>query len=316
MSAPVVSVRGLRKQYGPVVAVDALDLEVPRGSLYGLLGPNGAGKSTTFGVMCGFLRPTAGSATVLGVPSRELHRLRGRVTALPQDAAFPRNVSVLAQLTHFARLAGLPASSARSEAQRVLELVGMSGAQNRRGGELSHGMAKRVGLAQALLASPEVIFLDEPTAGLDPASSRQLKDLIAKLAPTVTVVLSSHNLSEVQEICTHGAILDRGKLVAHGTLDELTRRGAEVAIDIRDGAQVPREKLVQLFGKDAVSQDGPRLRITFSSQSDPAEVIGRALRVLLDHQVPVLGVHRGTSLERTFLEVTRTPDQNTKPTSA
>ncbi|MBI3178300.1 MAG: ABC transporter ATP-binding protein [Deltaproteobacteria bacterium] len=307
MTGAVVEVRGLRKEYGPVVAVDRLDLDVPRGALFGLLGPNGARKSTTFGVMCGFLRPTAGSTTVLGVSSRELFRLRGRVTALPQDAAFPRNVSVLSQLVHFGRLAGLPTPAAHSEAQRVLELVGMSEAQNRRGGELSHGMAKRVGLAQTLLASPEVIFLDEPTAGLDPASSRQLKDLIGKLVPTVTVVLSSHNLAEVQEICTHGAILDRGKLVAHGTIDDLTRRGAEVAIEVGASAQVPREKLAQLFGNEAVAVDGTRVRITFSSQSDPAEVISRALRVLLDHQVPILGVHRGTSLEHTFLEVTRLP---------
>jgi ABC-type multidrug transport system ATPase subunit len=305
MSDDVVRIEGLRKCFGAVVAVDGMDLSVPRGALFGLLGPNGAGKSTTFGICCGWLLPTAGHATLLGVRSNELHRLCGRVAALPQDAWFPRQVSVRAELTHFARLGGLRGEAAHREADRVLGLVELSEAAHQRGGELSHGMLKRVGLAQALIGSPELIFLDEPTAGLDPASARKMKDLIAGLAPKTTVVLSSHNLAEVQEICTHGAILDRGKLLVKGTIDDLTRKGAEITIDYRAGANIPREALERAFGAAHVAIDPALIRVSFANDRDVAEVIGVTLGILLEAKVPVLGVQRGTSLETAFLELTR-----------
>ncbi|MEE8408388.1 MAG: ABC transporter ATP-binding protein [Myxococcota bacterium] len=304
MSDVVVRIKGLRKCYGRIVALDGMDLEVPRGALYGLLGPNGAGKSTTFGILCGWLQPTAGCAHVLGTPCDSLHRLRGRVAALPQDATFPRQVPVHSQLTHYGRLSGLDRKKARSEADRVLEQVDLEDVAPRKGYELSHGMLKRVGLAQALIGSPEVIFLDEPTAGLDPASSRHIKDVIASKATTATVIISSHNLAEIQEICSHGAILDRGHLVVDGTIDDLTRRSAEVEVEIREGATVPVDALRQAFGADHVDTQARFIRISFSNQDDVAWVIGKALRILLDHDVPVLGVRRGTTLETAFLEAT------------
>jgi ABC-type multidrug transport system ATPase subunit len=304
MSEAVVQVRGLRKTYGSVVAVDNMEMEVPRGALFGLLGPNGAGKSTTFGICCGWLRPTAGNASLLGVESTRLHELRGRLAALPQDAWFPRHVPVHMQLTHFGRLSGLDRRRARRETERVLDAVGLAGAAGRKGIELSHGMLKRVGLAQALIGEPEVVFLDEPTSGLDPASARKIKDVIAGLVPAATVVISSHNLAEIQEICTHGAILDHGKLVVKGTIDDLTRRGAEIAVELRPGADLPLAALYEAFGKDCVAAAPELLRITFSSQQDVVDVIATTMRILLDARVPVLGVHRGTSLETAFLELT------------
>ena len=304
----VVTVRALEKHYGPVKAVSGLDLSVERGSVFGLLGPNGAGKSTTFNILCGWVRADAGEATVLGVPSREVHRLRGRVAALPQDAAFPPQIPVLRQLAFFAALGGVPPARAVDEARRALDAVGMGGAAGRRGGELSHGMLKRVGLAQALLGAPEVVFLDEPTAGLDPAAARQVKDIIQGLAPRATVVVSSHNLAEIQEICTHGAILDRGRLVATGTIHELTRRGTEVTIELGAGAHVPLDRLQAAFGAAGVALvDETTLRIISPAGSDVAAAIGEALRLLLDARVPILGVRRGTSLERAYLEATAAP---------
>jgi ABC-2 type transport system ATP-binding protein len=304
MSDPVVSIRGLRKVYGSVVAVDNMDMEVPRGALFGLLGPNGAGKSTTFGICCGWLRPTAGEASLLGVPSDRLHELRGRLAALPQDAWFPRHIPVHIQLTHFGRLGGLPKAEAVRETERVLDQVGLAHAAGRKGIELSHGMLKRVGLAQALIGKPEVVFLDEPTSGLDPASGRKIKDVIASLAPAATVVISSHNLAEIQEICTDGAILDHGKLVVKGTIDDLTRRSAEIAVEVRVGTELPEAAMHEAFGAEHVAVEPGVIRVTFSSQEDVAEVIATALRILLDANVPVLGVHRGTSLETAFLEIT------------
>ena len=302
MSEPVVTLRGVRKKYGAVVALERLDLDVRRGAVFGLLGPNGAGKSTTFGLVCGWLRADAGEARVLGVPSREIHRLRGRVSALPQDAAFPKNATVRRQLVHFGLLAGLTRARAEDEAHRALAAVGMSEAAERKGGELSHGMLKRVGLAQALVGEPELILLDEPTAGLDPAAARQVKDLVGGLAPRATVVISSHNLAEIQEVCSHGAILDHGRLVQAGSIGELTRRGTEISIELGEGPPPPLARLRESFV--AASVEGRVLSLTCQAGEDVAAAIARALRALLDAGTPILGVRRGTSLEDAFLAAT------------
>ena len=303
-----VEARGLHKWYGRTHAVDGLELSVPTGSVYGLLGPNGAGKSTTFGVLCGWLHASSGTTRVCDVPSGELHRLRGRVAALPQDANFPPHVTVRKQLAHFGRLQGLAATAALSEADRVLERVDLRDAARMRGSELSHGMAKRVGLAQALIGAPKVLFLDEPTSGLDPRSARRIRDLVESLAPEATVVVSSHNLAEVQEICTHGAILDRGRLTVAGTIDALTRRENEILIVVEPNAALPEAALTAAFGPDAISRTGAdRLVIRYASDRRPSDVIGHALRILLDSGTPILG-ERGTSLESAFLELTGEED--------
>ena len=305
MTDTVVVTRGLHKRYGSLVAVRSLDLEVPRGAVFGLLGPNGAGKSTTFGILCGWLDATGGSAAVLGSPPRRLHRLRGRVAVLPQDAHFPPQIPVRDQLTHFGRLMGLGTQKARSEADRVLERVGLSHAAQMRGIELSHGMLKRVGLSQTLIGAPEVIFLDEPTAGLDPKSARKIKDLVASLGPETTVILSSHNLVDVQEICTHGAILNKGNLALGGSIDVLTRRGAEITVETRLDASPPLDALRQKFGESSVSvEGGTHVRILFDPAQDVSEIIADAVRIFLDADTPMLSVTRGTSLETAFLEVT------------
>ena len=318
MSAAAVEVRGLRKCYGSTVAVDRMDLDVPRGSLFGLLGPNGAGKSTTFGILCGWLRPTTGLAFVLGTPCHRLHLIAGRVGAMPQDAAFPRQIAIRAELCHFARLSGMDKKAAAKEAERALDLVGMRDRGACRGSELSHGMLKRVALGQALIGSPEVLFLDEPTAGLDPAASRHVKDLIKALTPRATVVVSSHNLGEVAEICTHGAILDHGKLVKAGTLDAITRKGAEVTIETREDASVPKALIEAAVPQSSVRIEAGLIHVAFDTSADVAQVTGRILRVLLDAEVPILGLTRGTSLETAFLEATAgeataARDQNATP---
>ena len=306
VSSAVICARGLSKRYGLVTAVDGLELDVPRGAVFGLLGPNGAGKSTTCGILCGWLRADAGEATVLDVPSGQLAQLRGRVSAMPQDAGFPPQVSVAEQLRFYAALAGLAAAEAVREVQRVLALVQLSDAAGRRGNQLSHGMLKRIALAQALLGSPEVILLDEPTAGLDPASARHIKDVIAAQAPRATVLVSSHNLAEIQEICTHGAILDKGRRVSAGTIAELTRSGTEITIELGARANPPLAALKARFGADSVTLvDAETLRILCPTTTDIAELITAALSLLIEHRTPILGVHRGTSLERAFLDATR-----------
>ncbi|MED5464333.1 MAG: ABC transporter ATP-binding protein [Myxococcota bacterium] len=305
-----VQTEGLRKVYGGVTAVDNLKLDIPQGVLFGLLGPNGAGKSTTLGILAGWLKPSAGSARVLGTPTQRLHELRGQIAALPQDAAFPPRMAVNHQLLHWGRLMGMGTREAETEAKRALQRVSMSEAGSRLGSELSHGMAKRVGVAQALMGAPRVLFLDEPTAGLDPASAREMKDLIASLAPQATVIVSSHNLAEIQEICTHGAILDKGRLTTCGTIEALTRQSREITVELPVGSTPPLEKLREAFGQDRVVHrsgvnGSDTLHITFPDTRTTPEVIHAALTILLESHTPILGVQRGTSLESAFIELTR-----------
>ena len=297
--------QNLTKHFGSVKALNGLSVTVPKGAVYGLLGPNGAGKSTTFAILCGWLKPSEGTSTILDVPSSKLHTLRGRVAVLPQDAAFPHKLTVLQTLVHFGRLMGQPKADAKREALQRLEEVGLSDAGNQLGSQLSHGMAKRAGLAQALMGTPDVLLLDEPTAGLDPNNSRRIKDLIASQAPRATVLISSHNLSEIQEICTHGVILDQGRMSAMGTISELTRRGAEITIEVDPNSPVPMDLLTAKFGANNIDRSKPEfLKVLFESERDPAEVIADSMRILLDNNTRVLGVHRGTSLEKAFLELT------------
>jgi ABC-type multidrug transport system ATPase subunit len=290
--------------------VNALSLEVPRGAVYGLLGPNGAGKTTTFSILASILRPSSGSARILGVEVGNLYTLRGRVAVLPQDAWFPAQVTIAAQLAHYARLMGMDDRAATAEAARVLAEVGLADSATKRGSELSHGMTKRVGIAAALIGNPEVLLLDEPTTGLDPRSAFHIKEIIARQAPRATVLVSSHQLADVQEICTHGAILDHGKLVQAGTIGELTRQGQELSLELGRGAPVPLAELMTALGGDAKAEltSVTDLRIAYDARRDPAEAIAIVLRVLLEHQVPILGLRRGTSLEKAFMAMTSERD--------
>ena len=309
MTQNVIELQSVRKTYGNVVALEQLSLEVPQGSIFGLLGPNGAGKSTTFGIVSGWRKYDQGQVKVLDRNVNELPQLHGAVATLPQDAAFPQQLSVFSQLKYFGRLMGMSSNEAENETRRVLEAVGLPEAAKSKGSELSHGMLKRIGIAQALLGTPQLILLDEPTAGLDPTSAHQIKDIVSRLAPKATVVISSHNLAEIQEICTHGAILDHGKLTIAGTIAELTQRGAEIYFDLEADAKLPLRLLWDTFGEDnvnhALSGDkGATLCITFSSEQKSSEIIAKASTLLLENQVAILGVRQGKSLESAYMELT------------
>ncbi|MHC4819586.1 MAG: ABC transporter ATP-binding protein, partial [Planctomycetota bacterium] len=226
-----VTIRGVTKVFGTVQALNNVSFDVPAQSLFGLLGPNGAGKTTLFSIAAHFLMPNQGSVEVLGIDVRRISELQGRLTILPQDALFQRNVPIVEQLAFFRMLDGRTRKDAEADARRTLELVGLGEYIQRRVHALSHGMIKRLGLAQAFLGEPEVVLLDEPTSGLDPANARQIRNLIRQLhEKRATVIVSSHNLAEIQELCDHVAILDEGRLVACASVDEITRSGRKVEL--------------------------------------------------------------------------------------
>ena len=309
----------LTKRFGSNVAVREVTLSIATGAVYGLIGPNGAGKTTTFSMLAGFLRPTVGEVEVLGRAPTDVVRLRGRIGVLPQDALLPPIDRVGEFLVHMARLQAIPAAKAADAARAVLAEVDGKDWWNERCGRLSHGMAKRVALAQALLGEPEVVLLDEPTAGLDPRVAVEVRQIIASRKGRSTVIISSHNLHELEEICDGAAILDRGRLVASGNMNELTASSEEVHILVAaplQGAPVaattPLGVPVQAIGalafvkSTALDEETGDLAVYFERHQIDAEgVIGHVLSILLAHNVRISGVTKGRGLERRVMDLTR-----------
>ncbi|MEO7113003.1 MAG: ABC transporter ATP-binding protein [Polyangiaceae bacterium] len=308
-----VRLKKITKLFGAKRAVDDISLQIKAGSVYGLIGPNGAGKTTTFSMMAGFLRPTSGSIEVLGFYPQQTDMLRSRVGVLPQDAILPPIEQVGEFLTTLARLQMVPAREAQSVARAVLEEVGGIEWWKVKCGALSHGMAKRVQLAQALLGSPDVVLLDEPTAGLDPRSAYEVRQLIKNRRRRCTLIVSSHNLQELEEICDAAAILDHGKLVTSGTMNELTASTQEVHVKIASSAgkspeqSVPMGKVRELPSVSRADWDDDKneLIVHFDRKNADAEaVIAHVLWLLLNEKVRISGVTKGRSLEARVMDLT------------
>ena len=228
MTTSAARTRGLRKTYGSTVAVDQLDLDVPEGAVLGMLGPNGSGKTTTIRLLLGLVRPTAGEVELLGkrMPD-QANRVLPEVGALVEGPGFYPFLSGRDNLRRFAVAEPLMAtSSIRGAVDEALDRVGLSEAANRKYRGYSLGMKQRLGLAAALLLPRRLVVLDEPTNGLDPAGTREIRRVIADLhAAGTTVIVSSHLLAEVEATCTHVAVLNKGNVVAQGELDELLDLG-------------------------------------------------------------------------------------------
>jgi ABC-2 type transport system ATP-binding protein len=227
MSEPAVAVHSLTKVFPipfrrtKLVAVRGLNLEVAPGQVYGLLGPNGSGKSTTLKIILGLVSATTGTAKIFGRDSREV-RSREAVGFLPENPYFYKYLTGEETLRFFGKLCGLHGRRLQARCDELLALVSLEAARDRRLGGYSKGMLQRIGLAQALIQEPRLVVLDEPTAGVDPAGSREIRDLILDLKRRgITVLLSSHLLAQVQEICDRVGILAHGVLVREGQVEEL-----------------------------------------------------------------------------------------------
>ena len=220
-----------------VKAVDKLNLHVRRGEVFGLLGPNGSGKSTTLKMILGLLYPTAGDLRVLESSPRSVS-VKSRIGFMPEDSYLYRYLSAEETLMFYAGLYGMSLSRRRQRTDELLKLAGLEKDRHRRIGEFSKGMARRIGLAQALLNDPELILLDEPTSGLDPIGCRQVKDLILDLARRGrTIVVSSHHLADMQDVCDRVAILLDGKVCAEGPVSSLLQRSGTVRLTLNGVAE-------------------------------------------------------------------------------
>jgi ABC-2 type transport system ATP-binding protein len=240
-SGAALSVRDLGKTYGRRIlsrkgfrALDGVSLEIPRGSVFGLLGPNGAGKTTLIKILLGLVRGYEGEATLCGLPPRDPES-RQRVGFLPESHRLPPYLTGREVIRLFGMMSGSVPGELDAKIPRLLEMVGMEKSADRKVREYSKGMQQRIGLAQALAHDPEIVFLDEPTDGVDPVGRAAIRGIVEDLKRRgVTVFINSHLLMEVELVCDRVAILSKGKLVREGTVDELTPRTGKVRFVLRD----------------------------------------------------------------------------------
>jgi ABC-2 type transport system ATP-binding protein len=240
-----IAVRDLRKAYPAHVAVDGLTMSVAQGSVFGFLGPNGAGKTTTVRMLLGFARPTSGTIDVLGetisgAHDAELARLRGRIGFLPDVPGFYPWMRAVDVLGFAGSLVGVRGSTLRSRTDDLLGLAGLTDVRQKVG-SYSRGMRQRLGIAQALVGAPDLLVLDEPTSALDPIGRKGVLDMVSALRGRATVFFSTHILSDVERVCDEVAILDQGRLVTQGTVDDLRQRyGGSVRYALDVDADTPR----------------------------------------------------------------------------
>ena len=237
-----------------VLAVDNISFEVPAGSVYGLIGPNGSGKSTTMKVLLGLISPTAGRTSIFGRDSRHVDSRRS-VGFLPENPYFYKYLTGAETLSFYGKLCGLNRRQIKDRTAELLALVELEDAADRRLGGYSKGMLQRIGLAQALVQDPHLVVLDEPTAGVDPAGSRKIRDLIFALKErNISVILSSHLLEQVQEVCDQIGIIFKGKLVREGQLDELISIDDQTEIVLKDASPELVAKIEALVEADSAAQ--------------------------------------------------------------
>ncbi len=265
---PAIRIRDLEKVFPvplrrrQVVALRGLSLDIPAGHVYGLLGPNGSGKSTTLKILLGLVTPTSGSSEIFGVPSHQVAS-RAEVGFLPENPYFYKFLTGAETISFYGKLCGLSGRHLRERVKDLLETVGLTEAGERRISGYSKGMLQRIGLAQALVHDPRLLILDEPTAGVDPAGSRQIRDLILQLKDRgKTILLTSHLLEQVQEVCDRVGILARGRLVREGSLDILTGITGQTEYLIENASPELQAEIAQLaasHGAKLLSARQPQL---------------------------------------------------------
>jgi ABC-2 type transport system ATP-binding protein len=314
-----VEARGIVKHYGSIVAVSDLTFSADAGEILGVLGPNGAGKTTAIRVLTTILEPTEGTFSVAGVPHTKPTEIRRRIGVLPESAGYPERQTGHEFLRYHARLHGQSRSDARALADELLAEVGLV----ERGDTLiktySRGMRQRLGIARALVNDPRVLFLDEPTLGLDPAGQRQILTTIRKVARErgSTVLLSTHLLGEVEELCSRVLILNRGRIVAQGTVAEIVRQaGAPRSARLRVAREDLERAVAALAPATAVERAEVLndqlgwLTVTLAQVNGrPSEdLMSEALSALIAARVPLLSFElEGARLSDAFLAMTESP---------
>lgn len=304
----------LGMSYGERQALRGLSFTLGAGRILGFLGPNGAGKTTAIRILTTIIEPTTGSFTVAGIDSSDPHGIRQRIGVLPESLGFPRRNTALEYLTYFGEHYGRSRPASRDRARGLLAEVGLAGRQNSLIGSYSRGMRQRLGIARTLLGDPQVVFLDEPTLGLDPRGQQELLQIIQRIAAErgAGVVFCSHQLSEVESVCDDVIILNEGRVVADGPVDQVTARtGAPRFLVLVDPPSV--DKAVQALQSDRITvstnrQMNGQIEVELGTEDpEQASAIRREiLQSLVDARIDVLGfTNRASRLEEVFLSLTQ-----------
>lgn len=308
----MIEVRNLVKKYGNHVAVDHLNFTVEKGKIYGFLGPNGAGKSTTMNMITGYIASTEGDILIDGHNIlEEPEEAKKRIGYLPEIPPLYQDMTVREYLEFAAELKSIPREKKKSNIEEVMSTTKIEDVKNRLIKNLSKGYKQRVGLAQALLGYPEIIILDEPTVGLDPKQIIEIRDLIKGLGRKHTVILSSHILSEVSAVCDHVLIIDKGRLVASDSPENLSKLMAgdnSLELTIKGGEEDIRkafdmvENIQEVIYHDSLVKGACDVTVKVSGEQDIRENIFFALAEM---KCPILKMQSGNmSLEEVFLKLT------------
>jgi len=307
----MIEVQHLTKKFNGTTVLRGVDFQVKEGEIFGYLGPNGAGKTTTMRIILGLLKPTSGRASVFGEDLGENDDLRRRVGVLLENDGLYERLSAYENLNYYAQLYSV--SDIEQKIRNLLEFVGLSDRQNDKVGTFSKGMKRRLALARSIIHDPEVLFYDEPSAGLDPEAQKMVRDLILRLSREKgrTIFLNSHDLDEVQRVCSRIAILQKGEMRAYDTVENLRKKFSKPAVEISLTDEKEAEKALDLLNSlDYVSEcerDG--LRITATIKGEKASTI---ISVLTRDGVRVEEARKVTkSLEDIYLDIVRRSEGET-----
>lgn len=298
-----LELRNVVKKYGRFRALDGLSFRVPEGSVFGMVGSNGAGKTTALTGIAGLLKLHDGTVNILGGGPFTPATHAGKVSLLPQDALFPAHARLGELLRFYGALQGMPRRTLPHRVREVLRSVHLADRERSKTRALSHGMRRRLAIAQAFLGHPQLILLDEPLNGLDPREVANIRDLIRRKQPSTTIVVSSHLLTEIEAVCDHVVIIERGTSVRQGRLEEFVGRRGRVGYILGQGTP-PLEAMRNALADVSFEWDD-QVRVLdaqFSAATCSTEQVnGIVLRHLLDAEVEVLEVRRGSNLEQVYL---------------
>jgi ABC-2 type transport system ATP-binding protein len=314
----LLTAHGLRKSYGPRPALRGLSFTLGAGRILGFLGPNGAGKTTAIRILTTSLEPSAGHFFVDGIRSDQPDRIRHRIGVLPESLGFPKHMTGLEYLAFFGQLYGLRPADSEARAVDLLSDVGLQQRGRSRIGSYSHGMRQRLGIARALINEPVVMFLDEPTLGLDPRGQQELLALIRRIARDrgASIVLCSHLLSEIEGICDDVVILNLGQVVASGTVSEVLEQAGSEVIHVRvapDAIEAAKRAIERVRGvarvvltDELAGRIGVQLADPASGRArDEPAIRMRVLAALVRAKVPIVSLGgTGNRLQELFLQVT------------
>ncbi len=296
---PILKADSLIKRYGDVLAVDDISFEIYRGEIFGFLGPNGAGKTTTIKMMSGLLKPDSGIVTIDSDDNNK------SIGICPQHIVVWENLTCIEQLLYMGKMHNMHADEVKTRVEELLESLGLSGIKDRLAKKLSGGMQRRLNIALALIHSPEIVFLDEPQAGLDPQSRVLVRDYIRSIKSKTTIVLTTHDMEEAEKLSDRICIIDKGKLLVTGTADEIIRNnGFEDLIEIDVAGDIINELMPFLDPEltSDISISGNKLSLI---NKNPVTSVESILKTVREHNLKVNSLHlRKKSLEDIFISLT------------